>query len=445
MSVMRWKVTALSALSAIAHANAATAGAFEVVGADPVGVAEASARVARASDGAAAFYNPAGLAMGRGVGILVAPLLMGSTLQIQGKTSSISDPFGFCITAHGTVPLKSFLEDRIRVGIAMFVPPEAAIHLLVAQPTAPQLPYFDNRTQRLMVEPAFAVRITDAFSVGAGVNVLGGVKGPADVRPGASGAPEPRLSIDATTQIAAQVGVRFDLTERVHLGAAYRQEFKVPVFVATQAQVGGIELSADVDLEHAMFDPHTIVVGAAFELGRFDVEIDASYSMWSLYQGPVLGVRAELPGALLTSEERRSLFRDVATLRVGGGYGIDVGRRSELVFHAGTGVEPSILRSTRQGTTNFADGTKVFGGLGASLSLRDVLPKTLRFSLGLGLTAMLDKTIEKVACSRAPCPPDTVSGPDAKNPSVGIDNAGYPTLKSGGALLTGTLGVGVDL
>ncbi|MEZ4301952.1 MAG: hypothetical protein R3B70_43870 [Polyangiaceae bacterium] len=434
------------ALAILASGSAARAGAFEVFGAGPVAISEAGARAVRATDGTAAFFNPGGLGMGRGVNLQLAPLAAFSTLSLQGETAPVEDAFGFVLAADGTVPFKGFLTERVRAGIALYVPPSSATRLLVTPPEQPQLPYFANRTQRLVVVPAVALKLASWLAVGGGINVLAGVQGPADVRSGASGAPEPRLAIDATTQVALHAGVRVDLSDRVHLGASYRQQFSVPVFVSTKAELGGIELSADVDLRHALFDPHTFTLGAAFDLGRLDVEIDASYSAWSAYDGPVLGVTAELPGARFTSElRRRDLFHDVVTLRAGAGYGVDIGRSSEIVLHAGAGIEPSILGAAPQGLTSFADGDKLFGGLGASLSLRDVLPRTVRLSAGLGATFLLDSALQKRACTALPCPIGTVAGPDPDDPSAGITNPGYPQLTSGGTLWTGSLGVGVEL
>jgi len=60
-------------------------------------------------------------------------------------------------------------------------------------------------------------------------------------------------------------------------------------------------------------------------------------------------------------------------------------------------------------------------------------------------TAVLPSAQEKRACARAPCPLDTVAGPDAAAPAVGIENPGYPRLEAGGALGSASVGVGVDL
>jgi hypothetical protein len=426
------------------RAERAGASEFEVLGVGPTGIAEANARAARATDGSAAFFNPAGLGMGQGIHVDVAPELGGSALSVQGRGAELADPFGLVVLADATVPFKSFLEDRIRVGIALYVPPQA-LHLILEPADKPQLPYFANRTQRLVVEPAIGVRLASWLAIGGGIDVLGGVQGPADVRPGASGAPEPRIGVDATTQVAAHAGVRVDLSERVHLGAAYRQEFGVPISVQTKAEIGGISLDAGASIRQALFDPHTFVLAAAFDLDRLELELDASYSVWSAYKGPALDVRASLPGALLTSEETKGLFRDVGAVRGAASYGVDVGRSSEVVLSAGAGFEPSVLSGAPQGTTNFADGSKVFGGLGAGLSLREWLPKTVRIAAGLGVIGLIGDAIDKKACTSLPCPAGTVVGPDPTNPAANIQNPGYPTLRSGGALLTGSLGIGVDL
>lgn len=421
------------------------AGAFDVIGAGPTGIAEAGARAARATDGTAAYFNPAGLAMGQGVHVEIAPMLGISSLIVQGRSDALADPFGFMIAADATVPLTGVFEDRIRVGIALYLAPSSALHLIIDPPDKPQFPYFHNRTQRLVVDPAIGIRLAQSVSIGAGLDVLGGVEGPADVRPGASGAPEPRISVDATTLAVAHVGVRVDLGDRVHLAASYRQEFGVPIHIVTKAEIGGIDLDAEVQIRQALFDPHTFVLGAAFDVDRLELELDAAYSVWSAYKGPALGVRAELPGALLTSQESTGLFRDVVSIRGAASYGVDVGRRSELVLHAGAGFEPSVLSGAPQGATDFVDGAKIFGGFGASLALRDVLPRTLRFAAGLGLTGVLSETIEKKACASIPCPAGTVAGPSADDPSKGITDPGYPKLTSGGVLWSGSLGIGVDL
>ena len=65
--VRRITAAAIALVALAGRARDARAGAFEVVGFGPAGVAEVGARAARADDGTATFYNPGGLGLGRGI------------------------------------------------------------------------------------------------------------------------------------------------------------------------------------------------------------------------------------------------------------------------------------------------------------------------------------------------------------------------------------------
>jgi hypothetical protein len=123
-----------------------------------------------------------------------------------------------------------------------------------------------------------------------------------------------------------------------------------------------------------------------------------------------------------------------------------MGAGVELTLRAGAGAEPSMLKGQPQGRTNLLDGDKILGGLGASLALHNVLAaRTLRAGVGLGTQVVLASSSTKRAYGALPCPADTVAGPDPTNPSVGIENPGFPRLEGGGAFWAGSLGIGVDL
>jgi hypothetical protein len=140
-----------------------------------------------------------------------------------------------------------------------------------------------------------------------------------------------------------------------------------------------------------------------------------------------------------------SVARDVVSLRGAATYRIDVGARSEVVLRAGLGFEPSMLRSDQQGVTNLVDGDKLLGGLGATLALRGVIPATLRFGAGVNGQRVFPYGQDKRVCVAAPCPADTVAGPDPRNPAQGITNPGYPRLSGQGSFWSLALGIGVDL
>lgn len=441
----RATIAAVLVAGCLAGSRDVSASALDVYGFGPAGVAEINARSARADDGTAAFYNPGGLGLGRGYRVEVAPILGVSALRAQGEARPLEEPFGVALAIDATIPLEAPLKDRIRFGFGGYFLPASALRLIARPAEEPLFPYYENRTQRLVLLTAIAARITEGLGVGVALNMLAGVSGEADVRPRASGAPEPRIDVDAGARVAVNVGLRFDPAPHVRLALVYRQRFSIPSLVATTAEVGGVPLDVVVDVREALFDPHTIVVASSFDVGRASVEIDASYSAWSSYEGPFVAVRAELPGVRVASDALPDLFRDVVSARAAATYRLDLGPRVELTARAGIGFETSMLTSARQGRTNLVDGDKGLFGLGATLALRDLLPRTLRVGLGVGAQIVASYEQHKRACAAQPCPLDAVAGPDAADPGAGITNPGYPKLHAGGALLSASLGLGVDL
>ena len=441
----RVAVSAIALFAVIAGPRVARADALSVLGAGPAGVAEVNARAARADDGMAAHLNPGGLGMGRGVRAEVSAMLGVSALSAQGKALPLADPFGVAIAFDATVPFEGRPRDRIRIGLAGYIPPASALHLIARRSDEPLYPYYDNRTQRLVIVPAIAVRVSEAIAAGVAFNVLGGVSGPATVQSGASRSPEARLDLAARTALSINAGIRFDLSPRARFALALRQRFAAPAAVDSTAALAGTPLAISVATDSVLFDPTTIVAATSLDLGRASFEIDASYAVWSAYDGPWVSVRATLPGVDLTSALPSSPARDVVSLRAAGSYRFDLGARSSVALRAGLGFEPSMLKSSAQGRTNLLDGDKLLVGLGGSWVIRGALPFALRVSLGAGVQWVSPYAQQKRVCAAAPCPADTVSGPDAARPAEGITNAGYPRLEGKGALFSTAFGLGVDL
>ena len=441
------RLAGLAACAALLAApGASRAGAFEVYGFGPAGIAEVNARAARADDGTAAFYNPGGLGLGRGARLEIAPTLGASALEAQGQTLALDSPFGIAMAFDATIPFEGALEDRIRFGFGGYFLTSSALRLISRAGDAPFFPYYDNRTQRLVAVPAIAVRIAPGLAIGAGCNFLAGVSGPADVQPGASGAPEPRIDEEVTSVLAANVGLRFDPAPHARFAFTYRQRFAIQSSIPTTAEVGGIPLDVDVDVRQALFDPDTFVVASSFDLGRATFEIDVSYSIWSTYDGPFVAVHAELPGVNISSKDPPPFWRDVVSARGAASYRVSIGERADVVLRAGLGFEPSILEpGVGQGRSNLVDSDKVLVGLGAALTLRDVLPRTVRVGIGVNTQVMTGYEQTKKVCAAQPCPANAVVGPDGAAPGVGIDNPGFPVLSAGGSFWSGSLGVGVDL
>jgi len=420
------------------------ASAFDVQGIGPEGIAEVGARSASAEDGSAAFLNPGSLAFGRHTALSVAPTISLSTFRAQDKPLPFEDPFGVTLTASATLPLEGPLANRLRIGFSGYFLPTTALRLLARAPDQPFYPYYDNRTQRLVALPALGIHVTKWLGIGIGANILAGVRGPAKLEQGATGAPEPRIDIAANTVVSTILGIRVDPVKHVYFALVFRQAFGIPLNIDTTATVGGIPLATNLQTRRAMFDPLTLVLASRIDLGKASVEADVTYAQWSGWEGPYMSVQSTLPGVNLISRVPAGLFRDTMSLRIGSNYTLTTSAKTNLVLRAGIAAEPTILSGKIQGRTNLVDGDKLTVGLGATLVIKNLQGKTLRIGLGANGQFVSAFQQDKRTCSALPCPESTVVGPDANDPSAGITNPGYPRLAASGMLFTSSLGVGVD-
>lgn len=435
-----------AASAAVLGARTAAAGPFEVWGFGPAGLADANARAARATDGTASFYNPGGLALGTGYHLEVGGLYGQSALVAQGRTLSLEEPFGGTLALDGDVPLEGPLDGRLRFGLGTYALPTSLMRLVVHGASDPFYPYYDGRTQRMVVMPALAAKLARGLGVGIGANVLAGVSGPSYVAPGQSRALESRIDEEVTTVVALDAGVRFDPTDRVRLALVYRQRFAVPNRISSVAIVGGVPLDVEVSQAEGLFDPATIVLGASFDATpRLTLEADASYLRWSSWKGPLMDVTATLPGVFIPSPPQKSLWKDTYTVRAAGSYTLPLSSSVDLVVRTGGGYEPTMMKRDQQARTNLLDGDKILLGAGGTLVVRRDEGKALRFSVG-GQTQLVSAFSQsKRVCAAEPCPPDTIAGDDATNPSANVRNPGYPTLSGHGAVWAVAASMGVDL
>jgi len=428
-------------------ARNARASAFDVYGFGPEGLAEASARVARADDGSAAFYNPGGIAFGKGYRFRLSGSAAISGLKAQGEHQELSNPVGGTLAADIDVPLEGPLAKRVRVGIGMHLLPTTLMHLQTRNASTPFFPYYDNRTQRLTVIPAIALKPWDRLGIGVGANVLTGIAGPVDVREGQSRAVESSIRQEAETVAALVAGARLELSQRLRVGATFRQKFGVPLDIRTSASIAGVPLLVDLSSAEALYAPMAVVLGGAFDVtGDLTVEADATYHRWSAWSGPLLDVGATVSALSLSTHPPQGLYRDTWGGRGAAVWRVLRGDRNEVRLHAGGGYETSMLdASKQQGRTNLVDGAKVIVGLGGTASWSDSAGRTLRVGAGVQAQRVGAFSQKKIACTSVPCPADTVVGPDTSAPDQGITNPGYPKLEGSGMVYAVSIGVGVDL
>lgn len=439
----------MSALVVVAGVRAAAANPAEVFGFGSRHGAHAGAGIAAVEDMGAAWMNPAGLAGARKE-VTTGGLGAVSNLSINRRRTPLAQPAGGWFGLTLPAPLGGPLAGRIGFGLGMFVLPDSIARISARFPDEPFYPYYQGRTERLVIVPGVGVRVTDAIAVGVAANFLAGLGGGIEASEGATRAIEARVDETVPSVARMIVGVSWRLPAGVRVAAVFRQRFEVPFQTLAETEVAGEPIDLDLSAS-GQFSPHQVAVGASWRPAGGAVHLDLGYARWSDYPGPFVAVKSALPlvgplAAALPSVP----WRDTFSVRAAGD--VEVGART--VLRGGYGFETSPVPSSQPGTTNLLDGPKHTVGLGvgwrwpALLGGKDVGlelhaqaqlvgARTLRKTILAGDAAggSFDGLRDEVTDD--PSAPETLGAQ--------ISNPGYPTIDSGGQVFSGgvTLEVGL--
>ena len=180
-----------------------------------------------------------------------------------GVVQPIRDPLGIIVGAAAPVPLRGWLARRLYVGMVLYIVPEEVVRVIAHPPEEPLLPYYDNRTQRLLVLPSLALRLPAGLSVGVGINFLAGLEGRVQAAEGATRAVEARVDEQVLSTARVNVGLRWrSPAGRFAAALVYRQRFSVPFSTTTRSSVAGQPLDIDVVAE-GLYTPDQLVLGGA--------------------------------------------------------------------------------------------------------------------------------------------------------------------------------------
>lgn len=310
---------------------------------------------------AAAFHNPASLASLERSEFAIGLVGFGGRLRVGDQPRPIDEPMVVLNGAAAKLPFGSFLRDRVYVGIALELLPDALAHVIVRAPDEAMFPYYDNRTQRLVLLPTLALRLPLGLSVGVAVNYFAGLRGQVLASEGATRAVEARVDERLPAVARVNVGLRWRARDAKWSAAlVYRQRFSVPVDTQAQSQVAGQPLDVAVRAD-ALFTPDEVVLGGmARPLPWLSLSVDLGASLWSRWQGPFLRVNSELPIVGAIGAPPPALrFRDTYSARLGlegrKEFRGDLGLR----VRAGYAFESAMVDG---GTNDAAAGTRMLDG-----------------------------------------------------------------------------------
>jgi len=416
-------------LTAIALASSpAAANPVEVFGLTSRHAAQANAGVASVDDAAALYYDPAGLVADPKLEFEVGSVVAVSHLQIQDHFASLTDPVGFQIAMRAPLPLAGALANRIVVGIALHLLPTEVVEVVAPPPDRPFYPYYGDRLSRIVVLPGAAVRLDHGVSLGFAVNVLAGLGGTISASEGATRAIDSRVDERVPTIARIIAGAQYELAPQWKLGAVYRQRFEIPFSTSAVTNVAGEPIDIDLSASGA-FTPDTVVAGGAWSDANLTASLDLGWASWSAYPGPFVRVNSELPlVGPVPGQTPVVPFKDTFAIR--GGVELT---RGTWVFRGGYGFETSAIPKSQPGVTNLLDGPHHTIGVGAGW-----LHGTMRIDAHVQLQIVGGRTITKTIYDGTGTydPFTSVRDEDTATPGTQTSNPGFPTLQSGGEVLS---------
>jgi long-chain fatty acid transport protein len=344
-------VVVLLAATTILSASAFASG-FQLNEHGARAMAQAGAFAARATDGSAMYFNPAGLGFQTQGSVLVGVTLIAPTSSFYGPLENNSNT-KYEQTKQVFTPVNGYVVypviDRLTVGLAV----NNQYGLGTEWPSDWPGRYLAVKTDlsSWFFTPTVSYRLTDGLSVGAGfVYATGSVKLNRSVaQPFASPV---TTALDLSGHgMSFSAGALLKITPDLSVGASYRGQVKIdasgsaaftPNYAALQLPQG--DVSASITL------PATGFFGVAYRpMKNLEVEADYQYVGWSSYKDLTFHFSANNS----TSSSPKN-YSDTYIIRIGGEYTMDAWqfRAGYLYDHSPVSseyVEPILPDANRNG------------------------------------------------------------------------------------------------
>jgi long-chain fatty acid transport protein len=363
-------------LAALASADSASAGGFEIPDNGTQAVGRGGAFVAKADDPTAIYYNPAGLARQRGTNFLFNANILLHSFEFQRLKQFPDDPQD-AETPWGNAPfpvvkniagpfVAPFVAlttdfgyfDRVTFGAGLFGPSTVGNRTFPLgvenKPAASRYDYVQSRSSILFPTASAAVRVTPWLDLGLSAHLVLAsfdqtTVSYADLGKDICKNPEYFRCDSLNTLIATgtSFGATIGAMARPSVATAFGLSLRTPINITAVGQVTpeaprafDKELTAGAATLQLQL-PWMIKAGgryigmdADFEL--YDLELDVTYEAWGVAQkfGPIvdiptLGAFKDIQTVVLHG------YNNTVGIRGGGAYNIDTGEGSLLSLRAG--------------------------------------------------------------------------------------------------------------
>jgi long-chain fatty acid transport protein len=403
-----------------AAAGAARANPVDAFGFGSRAAAMGGAATAVADDGAANYYNPAGLVVGRDLRIDLGYRYAQPILRLNGRDVGVDASRGFAVGLAAPGAIGPF---RFAFGVALWLPDQRLTRVRALPFQQPRFVYYDNRTQRLYLAANVAVQIVRGLYVGGGLVFMSRTQGRVLLRgnvavsdPDAS-ALVTNIDVDLVAVRYWQAGVRWDALPYLSLGASFRQEFVLNLDqqFRIDGSVGNPGMTPIVpsgffsahSVSTDLFDPMQVTFGAAVRPARrVLMTFDFTWARWSTFPVPAsnltLGIDVGVFNGMVHLPAPRTFpepgFHDIVIPRVGAEWRALDREPVALDVRGGYSYEPTPAPE-QFAESNLADSDKhtVAVGVGVELRrVRPILPHPLTLDAHVAVTVLPSRANRKI-------------------------------------------------
>jgi len=312
------------------------------------------------------YYNPAGLTIGGlrtfAVAFTATTFALETLSPRPDAVEGVADEdaiSGVTLGINVMLPLKGFLENRIAIGLGLYIPTETLLSARIPMPYSPQFSLVADRARALSIQAAIGVRIMDWLRVGGGVRVLAGLQGFIDAAPNDFGNLSSEVEDELVANYAGVVGIVARPHHTVSIGMVWRGELGAHFDLPVRADLGDLPLTIPnlTIAGETVWDPQVFALHIGYRpIKEFSMEVGVSWKQWSAYPIPILNTTEGLP------PQEEITMTDTVVPRVGFETEHSIGAW-RLAGRAGYAWEQSPV-GAQEGRHNFLDSDRHIASFG---------------------------------------------------------------------------------
>ena len=292
------------------------AGGFQLNEHGSRAMAQGGAWVARAYDGSAIYFNPAGLGFQKQGSVYVGTTLIMPAASFYGPTNQGQSTKNEMVSQLFT-PINVYATYPVMEGLVVGIGINNPYGLGTEWPETWSGKYITQKIdlQSFFFTPTVAYQISEKLSVGVGMNyVTGAVTLKRMVSPG-----DAQVSLDLSgTGTGYNAGIIFKPTQDFSVGFSYRTSVKLDAEGTAKFNPTSV-LFPEGDAAAALELPATAFLGAAMKvMDNLEIEADYQYVGWSSYKELKIDFKKNNSSTISPKN-----YEDAFILRVGGEYTMD--------------------------------------------------------------------------------------------------------------------------